>query len=413
MRPNLLLLLPSDSYRAADFLAAAAAVGVDVVVACDQSQTLETQVSGKLLTLNFLDLPSAIARVLSFSKQYPIAAVVPTEDRSTFLASVLSEALALPHNAPSAVAATSDKKILRQRLQEAGLPYPAFQIYSSVLSPNTIAEDVQFPVVLKPTGLSGSQGVIRANGPDEFITAFDRIKRLLKDPDIIQRKGSKPGEILVERYIPGKEVALEGLLCKGELSCLALFDKPDPLEGPYFEETLYVTPSRLSQTLQKNIVAAVSQGAEAIGLKEGPVHAELRISENTVWIIELAARSIGGRCGKVLRFGTGMSLEEIIVRHALLLPLPSLQREKQAAGVMMIPIPKGGILERTEGLDQAKKVPGVTDLEITAHTGQKLVPLPEGRHYLGFIFAKGQTPEEVEAALREAHAHLSFVISPE
>lgn len=413
MAPNLLLLIPSDSYRAVDFLSAAAAVGVDVVVACDQHQTLEHRVSGKLLTLNFLDIEASVARVLSFAKKYPIAAVVPTEDRATRLAAALSEALDLPHNALSAVEAADDKKILRQRLQQAGLPCPSFQTYASSIPPQSVAHGLHYPVVLKPTGLSGSQGVIRANGPDEFAAAFERIKRLLDDPDVIRRRGETSEEILVEQYIPGEEVAVEGLLRGGELTCLALFDKPDPLEGPYFEETIYVTPSRFPQTLQQNIIDAVSEGAQVIGLKEGPVHAELRILANIPYIIEIAARSIGGRCGKVLRFGTGLSLEEIIIRHALALPLPPLQREKQAAGVMMIPIAKGGILKAIEGLSEAKGIDGVIDVEITAHLGQKLVPLPEGRHYLGFIFGKAKMPQAVEAALRRAHDALSFVVSSE
>lgn len=411
MRSHLLLLIPSDSYRAAVFLSAADAVGLDVIVACDQHQTLEHTVFGKLLTLDFLDLPGAIARVLSFSQQYPIAAIVPTEDRATLLATALSEALGLPHNPLSAVSASGDKKILRENLQAAHLPCPSFQVYDSSVPPQSLSHTMQYPLVLKPTGLSGSQGVIRANGPDEFIAAFKRIQDLLQDPDVIRRKGKKSQKILVEQYIPGKEVALEGLLQAGHLSCLALFDKPDPLEGPYFEETIYVTPSRLPQTLQKNIIAAVSKGAKALGLTEGPIHAELRIFGEIPYIIEIAARSIGGRCGKVLRFGTGLSLEEIIIRHALGRPIASLTREKHAVGVMMIPIPSGGTLQEVKGLHKAKSIDGITDIEITAHIGQKLVPLPEGRHYLGFIFAKRETPEETEAVLRQAHTELSFLIS--
>ncbi len=412
MGQHLLLLIPSDSYRAADFLAAADAVGMDVVVACDQNQTLEHTVSGKLLTLNFLDLTRSTQRVLSFSEHYPIVAVVPTEDRATSLASVLSKALNLPHNTLAAVEAANNKKILRERLKQAGLPCPDFQVYSSALWPETIADGLDYPVVLKPTGLSGSQGVIRANGPDEFVAAFQRIKRLFDDPDIIRRKGEHPEEILVEQYIPGKEVALEGFLLKGALSCLALFDKPDPLEGPYFEETIYVTPSRIPHLLQQSITTTVAKSAEALGLTEGPIHAEIRIDQNTPYVIELAARSIGGRCASVLRFGTGFSLEEIIIRHALGKPLPSLEREKQAAGVMMIPIPQAGILKEIKGLPIAKQVTGINDIEITALVGQSLVPLPEGRHYLGFIFAKGKTPEFVESALRQAHQKLTFVIDP-
>ncbi len=411
MRSYLLLLIPSDTYRAADFLSAANAVGIEVIVACDQHQTLEQTVSGKLLTLDFLDLSASIKRVTAFSKDYPIAAVVPTEESATLLATALSEALHLPHNPLSAVEASGNKRKLRECFKDKGLPCPDFQVHPLNQPPETIAQSLAYPVVLKPTSLSGSQGVIRADNPASFLAAFKRIKHLLNHPDTIRRKGKSPEEILIEQYIPGQEVALEGLLNNGVLSCLALFDKPDPLEGPYFEETLYVTPSRLPQALQEKVITAVSAGTKALGLKEGPVHAEIRVNGNTPVVIEIAARSIGGRCASVLRFGTGYSLEHIILNHALGSPIPSLQREKQAAGVMMIPIPKAGILKEIQGLTTAKQVEGVIGIEMTSLLGQTLIPLPEGRHYLGFIFAKGPSPEHVEAALRQAHQALSFVIS--
>jgi biotin carboxylase len=220
--------------------------------------------------------------------------------------------------------------------------------------------------------------------------------------------------ILVEQYLPGVEVALEGLLTDGRLETLALFDKPDPLEGPFFEETIYVTPSGLPAEVQAAISANVEQSAAAVGLRHGPVHAELRIDRDRgeIWMIELAGRSIGGLCGTVLEFGTGISLEEIILRHAAGVDLPQTRRSGAGAGVMMIPIPKGGILREVRGMEAARAVAGVTGIEITAPCNQPIVPLPEGESYLGFIFADGATAADADRSLREAHARLEFRIDP-
>jgi biotin carboxylase len=254
--------------------------------------------------------------------------------------------------------------------------------------------------------LSGSRGVIRADDRDEFIQAWERARRIvLREGESLER-----GELLVERYLPGFEVALEGLLTGGSLQTLALFDKPDPLEGPFFEETIYVTPSRLPEATQAAISGRTAEAAAALGLREGPIHAELRINDEGIWLIEMAGRSIGGLCSTVLEFGAGFSLEEIILRQAVGMPLPSTERTGGAAGVMMIPISKGGILREVLGQEKAAAVPGVTGVEITAPLNQPLTPLPEGASYLGFIFARGDSPEATERALRDAHARLSFRI---
>ena len=268
--------------------------------------------------------------------------------------------------------------------------------------------------MLKPLVLSASRGVIRADGEAEFAAAFRRVAAILASPDV-RALGAGTGQILVEQFVPGAEVALEGLLVGGALHTLALFDKPDPLDGPFFEETIYVTPSRLPDAAQAAIGECAAQAAKALGLEEGPVHAELRVGRDddgreTAWMIEIAARSIGGLCSRTLTFGTGMSLEEIILRHALALPIASLERERQAAAVMMIPIPRGGVLEHVDGLERARAVPLIEDVVISMHKGQDVVPLPEGSHYLGFIFSRADTPVRAEAALRLAHAQLRFDI---
>jgi len=286
---------------------------------------------------------------------------------------------------------------------------PAFAVFSIADDPAGVAARARYPCVLKPLVLSASRGVIRADTPAQFLAAWSRIAAILAEPEV-PALGDGASRILVEDFVPGVEVSLEGMLTEGELATLAIFDKPDPLDGPFFEETIYVTPSRLSEATQKAVAEGAGRAARALGLSDGPIHAELRINDAGPWLIELAARSIGGLCSRTLRFGTGMSLEEIILRHALGLPIASLMRARMAAGVMMIPIPRGGVLEEVEGLDEARAVPLIEDVTIAMHKGQMVVPLPEGSRYLGFIFSRAETPERAEGALREAHRHLRFVI---
>ncbi|HKE91021.1 MAG TPA: ATP-grasp domain-containing protein [Gemmatimonadales bacterium] len=272
---------------------------------------------------------------------------------------------------------------------------------------------MSYPCVVKPVRLSASRGVIRADNPTQLLEAIIRVGAILKSTDDAGECADATLEYLVEEFVPGYEVALEGLLVGGELHVLALFDKPDPLDGPFFEESIYVTPSRHPVSEQTALIECARQAAAALGLREGPIHAELRFNEQGAWLIELAARPIGGRCSAVLRFGDGtISLEEIVLRHALGMSLPSLERERNAAAVMMIPVPGAGVLEEFTGVDDAKRVPGVEDVVITAHRGETLVPWPEGSRYPGFIFARGETPEAVEHAVREAHRRLHFVLRP-
>jgi biotin carboxylase len=266
--------------------------------------------------------------------------------------------------------------------------------------------------VLKPLFLSASRGVMRADNPEQFAVAFQRLSALLCLPDVRQRGGPLARQILVESFVPGQEVALEGLLIHGKLSVLAVFDKPDPLDGPFFEETFYVTPSRLPAAVQEAIATATGRAAHALGLRQGPVHAELRLHDVGPWVLEIAPRSIGGLCSRTLRFGPGLSLEELILQQALGVDPTAQAREQTASGVMMLPIPQRGILQAVHGQDVAKQVPGIEDLTITIPPGQEVIPLPEGDRYLGFLFARHNHPAEVEAALREAYRHLVIIITP-
>jgi biotin carboxylase len=408
--PRVLLLLPTTTYRAADFLSAASSLRADVVVASEEPSALEGLNPSGLLTLDFRD-PAACAReALEFSRRHPIDAVVGVDEETAVAAAAISDALELPHNAVEAAEAAADKGRMRELLARGGARSPSFRVVGATEDPRGAAASTAYPCVLKPTFLSGSRGVIRANDSEQFVAAWGRILAILREPDVSRRGGAKAGRILVEDFVPGIEVALEGILTGGRLRTLALFDKPDPLNGPFFEETIYVTPSRLSRDVQAAIEEETACGARALGLAHGPVHAELRWNDRGAWIVELAARTIGGLCSRTLRFGAGVRLEELVVRQALGQDVADLRRDERASAVMMIPIPGKGVYETVEGLEEARRVAAIEEITISARPGQTLVPLPEGSRYLGFIFSRAETPEAAEAAVREAHRRLRFRI---
>jgi len=389
---------------------AARQIGVELTVASEQPSTLAAANPAGLLTLDFEQPERAADAVRVFAQQYPINGVVGVDDRTALVAAAIATKLKLNGNPVHAAIAASDKYLQRQLLAKATVPIPRFVLRELDEDPATIAKSIAYPCVLKPVRLSASRGVIRADNPQSFASAHARLRAILADPETAAACGDRARQYLIEEFIPGYEVAVEGLVVNRRLHVLAIFDKPDPLDGPFFEETIYVTPSQVPTGLQKAITDCADRAVRALGITEGAIHAELRYNERGPWLIELAARPIGGRCSAVLRFGTGVTLEEIIVRHALGMPIPSLQRERQAAGVMMIPIPRAGTLQEVRGVAQAKAVPLVEDVQITAHPGERLVPFPEGSRYPGFIFARGETPAMVEAALRDAHRRLEFVL---
>jgi len=406
MQPHLLLLTTPSSYRLPAFLAAAGRIAVQVTVAEDTPSELIRPLPTRLL-IDFRDREAALKAIRDLHEVKPLTAIVPVDDSGVELAAIACAELGLPFNRPEAAAAARDKHLMRQLFARAGVPSPAFRLCSTTDDLIALAQTVRFPCVVKPLRLNGSRGVIRADNPRQFVAAVRRLNALL---DRIEGTGGH--EFLVEDFIPGFEVALEGLIDNGNLQVLALFDKPDPLDGPFFEETIYVTPSRLPEAIQAAIRTVTVSAARAVGLERGPLHAELRINERGPWMIELANRSIGGLCSRTLRFGTDATLEELILRQAAGLPIDTLSREGRAGGVMMIPIPQAGILRAVDGVDEARAIPGIEAVEITAPLNYPLVPLPEGDSYLGFIFARGSDPETVETALRAAHACLRFTIVP-
>jgi biotin carboxylase len=400
--------MPATTYRAADFVAAAHRLGADVVVGSDQPQILEAFSEGGTLTMTFDDSERAVQQIKAVA---PFDAIIGVDEESVTLAATLAAALKIPHNPVVAVESTRNKGLSRRMFRDAGLLVPRFEVIGLSEDPEPAAERVGYPCVIKPLILAASQGVIRVDDAVSLRTAVLRVAAIL-NTRAARKRGPASRQLLIEAFIPGPEVALEGLLRHGTLAVLALFDKPDPLDGPFFEETLYVTPSRLPPSTQDAIATCVERAARALGLVDGPLHAELRVNSQGPWLLEVAARSIGGLCSRALRFGIGLTLEELIIRHALGMDIPSLERERGAAGVMMIPIPSAGRLVDLRGRAAAQAVRGVEEVTILMRRGQKVVPLPEGSRYLGFIVARGATPEQVEAALREAHRCLEFEIAP-
>jgi len=420
-KPRVLLLCTTTGYQAQTFVDAAEKLGLEVVFGTDRCHVLDDPWGDDAIPLRFENPQENTRKIAVAARERQFAAIIQIGDRATETAALASKALDLLNHPPEAAEACHDKYLARGRLRQAGLNVPDYRRFPLDADPRQLlatgAVTLDVPRVLKPLALSASRGVIRADTPEEFVRAFERIRTLLKSPEVGVLREETSNFIQVESYIDGAEIAVEAIVDRGRLRVLAIFDKPDPLTGPFFEETIYVTPSRMSRGRQQEIVETLALAADALGLYHGPVHAELRINPAGIWMMEVAARSIGGLCSRALRFEIPLvdkevSLEELLIRLMLGLDVSRIYRENAASGVMMIPIPEAGFYQETHGIDEARAFSGIEDIVITAKVSQKLASLPEGASYLGFIFARGDSPEFVENALRRAHEKLRFVISP-
>jgi len=418
---RVLLISATTGYQLRAFNEAAGRLGVTLVFATDRCHMLDDPWRDAAVPVRFYDEAASLQALTEAAVGEPFAGILAVGDRPAVLAALAAERLGLAGNSPAAARACANKRLSREAIASAGLPAPWFYTVPAGSSPAAAAADARFPCVLKPLAMAGSRGVIRADDERQFTEAFASLQSLLARPQIKAERNPAHETILVEGYIPGREFALEGILDRGLFRPLALFDKPDPLDGPFFEETIYVTPPRLSESDQESIVHTIAAAARAMGLTHGPIHAECRVSERGVYVLEVAARPIGGLCAKTLRFervregSSGfeqvrVSLEELLLRHAIGEPIDGYARESEAAAVMMIPIPRRGVLKGVDGLDEAAAIGGVEEVTITATADQVLQPLPEGASYLGFIFARRASSDEAVAAVREAHRRLSFDI---
>ena len=409
MPKRVLIVSTTTGYQTRVFAEAAERMGLEPVLAIDQCHQLDDPWGAGVITVRFDHAERWAGAIAAHG---PFDGLVAVGDRPTFLAALAAERLGLPYNSPAAVAACRSKYLMRERFRAAGMLVPSYFRVPLDSNPREAACRAAFPCVLKPLGLSASRGVIRADDEAEFVAAFERIRALLKTREIASQRDEQNRFIQIEEFIPGREFALEGLVTDGRLQPLALFDKPDPLDGPFFEETIYVTPSREPAEVQHELIGTVARAVEALGLVRGPLHAEMRYNDRGAWMLEAAARPIGGLCARALRFNSGMLLEELVLRHALGEDVSAARLAPGASGVMMIPIPREGIYQGVAGVERAAAVEGIEDVIITAKEGQKLVPLPEGASYLGFIFARAESPAIVEQALRTAHGELDFRITP-
>jgi biotin carboxylase len=422
--PRVLLLATTTGYQIRSFGEAADAIGARLVFASDRCDQLDDPWWDHAVPVRFHEERTSLDAILAACAQEPPDGVIAVGDRPTVLAAAVCAALGLPGHPPAAASASRNKLQARAAFDAAGLPTPAFRAVSLQDDPEVLARATTYPAVLKPLALSGSRGVMRVDDERNFRLAFDRLRALLQSPDIRIEQDAAHDAALIETFIPGAEYAVEGVLTRGAFTAFAIFDKPDPLDGPFFEETIYVTPSRHPAAGQQRIVETVAAAARALGLYHGPIHAECRVNDRGVYVLEVAARPIGGLCSKVLRFvdagaageagrAPTVSLEEVLLRHALGEDVSRYRREAAASAVMMVPIPHRGVYRGVHGVEEARRVAGIDDVRITAKADSVLVPLPEGRSYLGFLFAHGETPGAAERSLREAHARLRFVIDRE
>ena len=405
--PGILLICPHNSYRVGPYIQAAEQLNINVTVVSQGRHSLVSPVANGI-HVDFTHPEQAFDDILAAIEGSSIIAVIGTDDQTTELAQQLSMQLGLAHNDTNASRYTRRKDLARKRLQKTSVNVPQFSVKTITALRKDMSQCPDFPVVVKPVSLSGSRGVIKVDNEAQMLQALDCIEGIVAQEQLSREEKLI---VLVEQYIDGFEYAFEGMMDNGQLHCLALFDKPDMMHGPYFEETYYVTPSRLPADMQDNIQQAVLTACEAFGIKNGPIHAEVRINDGQVWFMEMAARTIGGECARLLTFATGMTLEQLVIRQAAGEPFVDVQM-RGAAGVMMIPTLKHGMLKRVEGILKAARIEFIQDVQISVPAGYELVPLPEGFSYLGFIFARAPTPEQVEHALRQAYACLDIKTSP-
>jgi len=259
---RVLLLVPARTYRATDFLVAAGRLGLDVVVGSDGALPLDRRL---VVRVDPGDLEASVDRLLARSG--PVDAVVAVDTPMLVLAAAAAARMGLAHNRVEAVRAAVDKATQRRRWAAAGVAQPAFRILPADASTGALkkaAAEVGFPCVVKAVSLSGSQGVLRADDERGAAAAAVRIRQVL---GVAGRPADEP--LLVEAYVPGWELSVDGLLTDGDLTVTTIFDKPDTPEGPTFEETLLVTPSRQAQPVLSEALRAAERPGGALGGPEG------------------------------------------------------------------------------------------------------------------------------------------------
>ncbi len=400
---RIVVILPSSTYRAGEFVKASAELGVELIVASEGEPPIE--MGDRYLQIDCSDVDAAAERIIALGDIARIDGIVAADDMGVVVAAIAGQKLGLPSNDPDAARATRDKALMRQRLESGEVPQPRWAIVDGSDDAGTVAESIGFPLVIKPLALSAGQGVIRVDRPEDLAASADRVKAITRSTGLADEV------LLLESFIDGSEVAVEGLVAAGNLLPLAIFDKPVETAGHGFEETILITPSRHEPSVQTEILRVAAQAVRSLGLSQGPVHIELMVSGEKVSVIEVAGRSIGGLCSRSLSFGLmDTSLESLILRNAIGRDKPELHRSVDASGVLMLPIPAAGTLVGFEGLDEVRSQEAITGIEITARAGDRVAPPPEGGRYIGFVFAEAKTPDTVELVLKEAMRTIEVMI---
>ncbi len=403
---RLLLISNHNSYRIAPYIKAATRLGLSVTIASEGKHSLVTEVANGL-HLDFNAPDEAVKQIVEQHNREAFSGILGSDDQTVALAARAAEALSLPHNPPQAAQCTQRKDLARASLSLAGCPVPLNCLLDLSLPVEKQMAGLPWPCVLKPLAMSASRGVIRADNEQQFLDACQTLRPILASA----ANEFEQSHILIEAYIDGIEIAYEGYLDNGKLHTITVFDKPDPLVGPYFEETIYVTPSSLNDKLLAKLEDILQKACDAYQLRTGPVHAECRIDrDNNIWILEIASRTIGGDCARVLD-SENFNIEELAILLATGQPV-SVSQPDYARGVMMIPVRQKGLLKRVEGLLAARNTEHIDKVDIIIRQGHELIPLPEGNQYLGYIFAHAETTDKVVAAIRQAYAQLNFVTSP-
>ena len=393
--PKAVVILPSNTYRASDFIEAAESLGIDLVVASEQPAPFD--MGDRYVHIDCADPIAAAESIAALGERVPIDGVVAADDQGVMVAAHANSILGLRGNTPAAAATTRNKLLMRQRLAESEIDQPRFAALEPGEPADSAAAEVDFPWVMKPLDRSASQGVMRVDRPEDLEPTAAHIRNLL----------GEAATLLLESFVGGEEIAIEGLVADGELTVLAVFDKPDTSSGPYFPETLFVTPSRLPTDTLAEAERVAAGAIRALGLSSGPVHVELRVEGTRARIIEVAARSIGGLCSRSLNFGLmGTTLESLILRNAIGSERTTLRREPSASGVLMVPTPHSGTLSAIANQEETRQIEGITGMDFTITPGGRITAPPDGERYLGFVYARSETPEQVESALRKAMATL-------
>ncbi len=412
---RVLLVAETTGYQIRMFGDVAERCGIALIFATDRCHQLDDPWRDAAVPIRFHSEEESVRAIVEKASYSRIDGIVAVGDRPAVLGALAAQALGVRFHPTEAARLATNKLGTRSRFRDAGVPVPWFKSAPFDID-NRDLRDAPFPCVVKPLALSASRGVIRANNPSELEAAIDRLGKLLRCTSVLSRREKASDRFLLEEYIPGREVAIEGVVTNGRFRVFTIFDKPDPLEGPFFEESIYVTPTSLSEFEQHRVERQVDAAIQSLGLTHGPVHAECRLGEGSVFVLEVAPRSIGGLCSRVLRFEGPRGeivFEELILRHALAEPVEQYRLASEAAAVMMMPVPEAGVFKKVDGVEVARGMPLIEDVIITAKRDQRFVPWPEGSSYPGFIFARGGTAADVVTSLRNAHAALQFDVDRE